>query len=145
MGKGHFFIPIPKEGNAKKKFQLLCSFHMLAMLYSKSFKARFQKYVNRELPDVQVGFQRGRGIRDKIANVCWIMDKARKFQKNTYFSFIDYAEAFVWIITNWKIPKEMGVPNHLTCLLRNLYVSQEATVRTRHGKMDWFKIGKGVW
>ena len=145
MGKGQFSFQFQRKAMPKKKFQLLCSFHMLAMLYSKSFKARFQKYVNRELPDVQVGFQRGRGISDKIANVCWIMDKARKFQKNTYFSFIDYDEAFVRIITNWKIPKEMGVPNHLTCLLRNLYVSQEARVRTRHGKMHWFKIGKGVW
>ena len=90
--------------------------------------------MNRELPDVQAGFRKGRGTRDQIANICWIMETAREFQKNIYFCFIDYAKAFdLWITTNWKILKEMGIPDHLTCLLRNLYASQEATVRTGQG------------
>ena len=101
--------------------------------------------MNRELPDVQAGFRKGRGTRDQIANIHWIMEKAREFQKNIYFCFIDYAKAFdLWITTNWKILKEMGIPDHLTCLLRNLYAGQEATVRTGHGTTDWFQIGKGI-
>uniref|UniRef100_A0A8C0A1W7 Reverse transcriptase domain-containing protein n=1 Tax=Bos mutus grunniens TaxID=30521 RepID=A0A8C0A1W7_BOSMU len=110
----------------------------------KILQARLQQYVNRELPDIQAGFRKGRGTRDQIANIRWIMEKAREFQKNIYFCFIDYAKAFVWITINWKILKEMGIPEHLTCLLRNLYAGQEATVRTGHGKTDWFQIGKGV-
>ena len=112
----------------------------------KILQARLQQYVNRELPDVQAGFRKGRGTRDQIANICWIMDKARKFQKNIYFCFIDYAKAFDSVDHNklWKILKEMGLPDHQTCLLRNLYVGQEATVRTGHGTTDWFQIGKGV-
>ena len=94
--------------------------------------------------DVQPGFRKGRGTRDQIANICWIIKKAREFQKNIYFCFNNYAKAFVWITTNWKILKEMGIPDHLTCLLRNLYAGQEATVRTGHGTTDWFQIGKGV-
>ena len=94
--------------------------------------------MNCELPDVQAGFRKGRGTRDQIANICWIMEKAREFQKNIYFYFIDYAKAFDWIIINWKILKEMGIPDHLTCLLRNLYAGQEATVRPGHGTTDWF-------
>ena len=99
-----------------------------------------------ELPDVQAGFRKGRGIRDQIADICWIVEKTREFQKNTYFCFIDYAKAFNCVDHNklWKILKEMGIPDHLTCLLRNLYAGQEATVRTGHGKTDWFQIGKGV-
>ena len=90
----------------------------------KILQARLQQYVNCELPDVQGGFRKGRGTRDQIANICWIIKKAREFQKNIYFCFIDYAKAFdVWIITNWRILKEMGIPDHLTCLLRNLYAS----------------------
>ena len=100
--------------------------------------------MNCELPDVQAGFRKGRGTRDQIANICWIIEKAREFQKNIYFCFIDYAKAFDWITTNWKILQEMGIPDHLTCLLRNLYAGQEATVRTRHGTIDWFQIGKGI-
>ena len=109
-------------------------------------QARLQQYVNRELPDVQAGFRKGRGTRDQIANIRWIMEKAREFQKNIYFSFIDYAKAFDCVDHNklWKILKEMGIPNHLTCLLRNLYAGQEAAVRTRHGTTDCFQIGKGV-
>ena len=105
-----------------------------------------EQYVNRELLDVQAGFRKGRGTRDQIANIRWIMEKAREFQKNNYFCFIDYAKAFNCVDHNklWKILKEMGIPDHLTCLLRNLYAGQEATVRTGHGSTDWFQIGKGV-
>ena len=95
-------------------------------------QARFQQYVNCELPDVQTGFRKGRGTRDQIANILWIMEKAREFQENIYFCFIDYAKAFVWITANWKILQEMGIPDHLTCLLRNLYAGQEVIIRTRH-------------
>ena len=102
--------------------------------------------MNRELPDVQAGFRKGRGTRDQIANIHWILEKAREFQKSIYFCFIDYAKAFDYVYHNklWKILKAMGIPDHLTHLLRNLYASQEATVRTGHGKTDWFQIGKGV-
>ena len=112
----------------------------------KILQARLQQYVNRQLPDVQAGFRKGRETRDQIANICWIMEKAREFQKNIYFCFIDYGKAFDCVDHNklWKILKEMGIPDHLTCLLRNLYTDQEATVRTGHEKTDWFQIGKGV-
>ena len=102
--------------------------------------------MNRELPDVQAGFRKGRGTRHQIANILWIMEKAREFQKNIYICFIDYAKAFDCVDHNklWKIVKEMAIPDHLTCLLRNLYAGQEATVRTGHGTTDWFQIGKGV-
>ena len=111
----------------------------------KILQARLQQYVNRELPDVQAGFRKGRGSRDQIANMCWIMEKAREFQKNIYFCFIDCAKAFDSVDHNklWKILKEMGISDHLTCLLRNLYARQ-ATVRTGHGTTDWFQIRKGV-
>ena len=97
--------------------------------------------MNHELPDVQAGFRKGRGLRDQIANICWIIEKAREFQKNIYFCFIDYAKAFDCVDHSklWKILKEMGIPDHLTCLLRNLYTGREATVRTERGTMDWFK------
>uniref|UniRef100_A0A4W2D7V1 RNA-directed DNA polymerase n=1 Tax=Bos indicus x Bos taurus TaxID=30522 RepID=A0A4W2D7V1_BOBOX len=112
----------------------------------KILQARLQQYVNRELPDVQAGFRKGRGTRDQIANIRWIMEKAREFQKNIHFCCIDYAKAFDCVDHNklWKILKEMGIPDHLTCLLRNLYTGQEATVRTGHGTTHWFRIGKGV-
>ena len=102
--------------------------------------------MNRELPDVQAGFRKGRGPRDQIANIRWIMEKAREFQKNIYFCFIAYVKAFDCVDPNklWKILKEMGIPDHLTCLLRNLYAGQEATVRTGHGTADWFQKGKAV-
>ena len=102
--------------------------------------------MNQELPDVQAGFRKGRGTRDQIANICWIIAKAREFQKYSYFCFIDYTKAFDCVDHNklWQILKEMGIPDHLTCLLRNLYAGQEATVRTGHGTTDWFQIGKGV-
>ena len=112
----------------------------------KSLQDRLQQYVNHELPDVQTGFRKGRETRDQIANICWIIQKAREFQKNIYFCFIDYTKAFDCMDQNrlWKILKEMGIPDHLICLLRNLYAGQEATVRTGHGTTDWFQIGKGV-
>ena len=113
----------------------------------KILQARLQQHVNRELPDVQAGFRKGRGTRDQIANICWIIKKAREFQKNIYFCFIDYAKAFDCVDHSrlWKILKEMEIPDHLTCLLRNLYAGQEATVRTGHGTTDCFQIGRGVF
>ena len=146
-GKG-VFILIPKKGNAKE-----CSNYCSTALISHTIKvmlkilqARLQQYMNHELSDVQTGFRKGRGTRDQIANIHWITEKAREFQKNTYFCFIDYAKAFDCVDRNklWKIFKEMGIPDHLTCLLRNLNAGQEATVRTGHGTIDWFQIGKGV-
>ena len=112
----------------------------------KSLEARLQQYVNYELPDVQAAFRKGRGTRNQIANICWIIENAREFQENIYFCFIDYAKAFDCVDHNklWKILKEMGIPYHLTCLLRTLYAGQEATVRTGHGTTDCFQIGKGV-
>ena len=109
-------------------------------------QARLQQYMNCELPDVQAGFRKGRGTRDQIANILQIMEKAREFQKNVYFCFIDYAKAFNCVDHNqlWKILKEMGIPDHLTYLWRNLYAGQETTVRTGHGTTEWFQIGKGV-
>ena len=100
--------------------------------------------MNREIPDVQAGFRKSRGTRDQTANIHWVMEKAREFQKNIYFCFIDYAKAFDCVDHNklWKILKEMGIPDHLTCLLRNIYADQEATVRTGYGTTDWFKIWK---
>ena len=142
------FILIPKEGNAKE-----CSnYHTIALISHASnimlkiLQARLPQYVNWEHPDTQAGFRKGRGTGDQIANICWVIEKAREFQKNIYFCFIDYAKAFDCVDHNklWKILKEMGIPDHLTCFLRNLYTGQEATVRTRHGTMDWFQIGKGV-
>ena len=141
------FIPVPKKGNAKE-----CSnYHTTALISHtgkvvlKILQASLQQYVNRELPDVQAGFRKGRGTRDQIvANIHWIMEKAREFQKNIYFCFIDYAKAFDCVDHNklWKILKDMGITAHLTCLLRNVYAGQEATVR--HGTTDWFQIRKGI-
>ena len=147
-GKISVYIPIPKKGNAKE-----CSKYCTTVLISHASKvvlkipqARLQQYVNQELPDVQAEFWRGRGTTDQIANLHWITEKTRKFQKNIYFCFIDYAKAFDYVDDNklWEILQEMGIAYHLTCLLRNLYVGQEATVRTRHETMDWFQIGKGI-
>ena len=147
-GKRSVFIPFPKKYNAKE-----CSnYHTIALISHASkvmlkiLQARLQQYVNRELPQVQVGFRKGKGTRDQIANIHWIIKKAREFQKNIYFCFIDYAKAFDCVDHNklWNILKEMGLPDHLTCLLRNLSAGQEATVRTGYGATDWFQIGKGV-
>ena len=128
--------------NAQTTAQLHSS-HTLVML--KILQASLQQYVNREILDVQAGFRKGSRTRDQIANICWIMENARQFQKNIYFCFIDYTKAFDHVDHNklWKILKEMGIPEHPTCLLRNLYAGQEATVRTGHGTTDWFQIGKG--
>ena len=132
---------MPKDAQTTAQ---LHSSHMLVML--KILQARLQQYVNHDLPGVQAGFRKGRGTRDQIANICWIIKKAREFQKNIYFCFIDYAKAFDCVDHKklWKILEEMGIPDHLTCLLRNLYAGQEATVRTGHGTADRFQIGKGV-
>ena len=112
----------------------------------KILQARLQQYMNHELPNVQTGFQKGGETRNQIANICWIIVKAREFQKNIYFCFIDCAKAFDCVDHNklWKILKDMGIPNHLTCLLRNLYTGQEKTVRTGHETTEWFQIRKGV-
>ena len=146
--KRSVFIPDLKKGNAKE-----CSNYCTIALIShaskvmlKILQARLQQYVNSEAPDVQSGFRKGRGTRDQIASICWIIEKAREFLKNIYFCFIDYAKAFDCVGHHklWKILKDMGMPDHLTCLLINLYAGQKATVRTGHGTTDWFQIGKGV-
>ena len=112
----------------------------------KILQARLQQYMNRKIPDVQAGFRKGRGNRDQTANIRWIIKKAREFQENIYFCFIDYAKAFDCVDHNklWKILQEMEIPDYLTCLLRNLYAGQEATVRTGHGTTEWFQIRKEV-
>ena len=132
------------EGNAKECSNY-CTIALTSKVMLKILQARLQQYVNHELPDVQAGFIKGRGTRDQIANIGWIIKKAREFQKNIYFCF-DYNKAFECVDHKklWKILKEMRIPDHLTCLLRNLYAGQEATVRTGHGTTDWFQIGKGV-
>ena len=144
-GKKSVFIPIPKKDNAKE-----CSNYRTIALISHASKvmlnilqARLQQYVNRELPDVQADFRKSRGTRDQIANIRWIMKKAREFQKNIYFCFIDYAKTFDCVDHHklWNILQEMGIPDHL---LRKLYAGQEAPVRTGHGITDWFQIRKGV-
>ena len=142
------FIPIPKKGNAKE-YSNYCTIALISHASNvmiKILQARLQQYVNHELPDVQAGFRKGRGTRDQAVNICWITEKAREFQKNIYFCFTDYAKAFDFVDHNklWKILQEMGIPDHLICLLRNLYAGQEATVRTGHGTTDCFQIGKGV-
>ena len=123
-----------------------CTHSHVSKVMLKILQARLQQYMNRELPDAQAGFRKGRGTRDQIANIHRVIDKAIKLQKNIYFCLIDDAEAFDCVDHNklWKILKEMGIPEHLTCLLINLYAGQEATVRTGHGITDWFQIGKGV-
>ena len=127
--------------NAQTIAQLHLS-HTLVKVILKIFQARLQQHMNPELPDVQAGFRKGRGTRDQIANNRWIIEKAREFQKNIYFCFIDYAETFYCVDHNklWTILKEMGIPDHLICLLRNLCAGQEATVRTGHGTTAWFQI-----
>ena len=109
-------------------------------------QARLQQYVNQEIPGVLARFRKGKGSRDQIANIRWVIEKAIEFQKNIHFCFVDYTKAFNCVDHNklWEILKEMGIPDHLTCLLRTLYAGPEATVRTGHGTMDWFQIGKGV-
>ena len=137
-----------KERQCQRMFKLPhnCTHLTRSKVKLKTLQGRLQQYVNRELPDVQAGFRKGRGTRDQIANISWVMEKGREFQKNIYFCFIDYAKAFDCVDYNklWKILKEMGIPDHLTCLLRNLYAGQEETVRTGHDTTDWFEIGKGI-
>ena len=148
-GKVSVFIPIPKKGNAKK-----CSnYHTIALISHTSkvmlkiLQARLQQYMNCEIPDVQAGFRKGRGTRDQIANIQWIIKKASKFQKSIYFCFIDYVKDFDCVDRKklWKILKEMGKLDLLTCLLRNLYAGQEAPVKSRRGTTDLFPIRKGVY
>ena len=143
--KRSVFIPMPKKDNAKE-----CSNYCTIALIShtskilKILQARLQQYMNCELTEVQTGFRKGRGTRDQISNIRWIIEKAREFQKNIYFCFIDYANTFDYVDHNklWKILQEMGIPDHLTCLFRNLYAGQEATVRTQHGTTDLFHSEK---
>ena len=144
--KRSVFIPIPRKGNAKE-----CSnYHTIALISHASkemlkiLQVSLQQYMNWELPDVQAGFEKDRGTRDQIANIHWIIEKAREFQKN--ICFIGYAKVFDCVDHNklWEILQEMGIPDHQTCLLRNLYAGQEVTVRTAHGTTNWFQIGKGV-
>ena len=142
------FIPIPKKGNAKESsnYRTIALISQASKVMLKILQARLQQYVYHKFPDAQAGFRKGRGTRDQIANTHWIIKKAREFQKNIYFCFIDYAKGFDCVDHNklWKILQEMGIPEHLTCFLRNLYTGQEATVRTGHGTTDWFQIGKRV-
>ena len=147
-GKGQFsFQPqrkaMPK--NVQTTYTVALIWHSSKVML-KILQASLQQYVNWELPDVRAGFRKGRGTRDQIANIRWIIEKARKFQKNIYFYFIDYAKTFDYVDHNklWKILQEMEIPDHLTCLLRNLYAGQEATFRTGHGTADWFQVEKGV-
>ena len=148
-GKGQFSFQSQRRANAKE-----CSDYCTIALISKASKVmlkilqvRLQQYMNQELSDVQAVFGKGRGTRDQIANICWIIKKAREFQENIYFCFIDYSKAFYSVDHNklWKILKEMAIPDYLTCFLRNMYVGQEATVITRHGTRDWFQIRKAVY
>ena len=144
--KRSVFIPISKKGNAKD-----CSnYHTTALISHtskvifKTLQARLQQYVNHEVPDVQTRFRKGRGTRDQNASTCWIIEKLKQFQKTICFT--DYTKVFDCVDHNklWKIIQEMGIPDHLTCLLRNLYAGQEATVRTGYGTADWFQIGKAM-
>ena len=142
------FIQIPKKGNAKEwsNYHTIVLISYAGKVMLEILQGRLQEYMNWELPDVQAGFRKCRGARGQIANIHWIIEKAREFQKNIYCCFIDYAKAFDSVDHNkmWTILKEMGIPGHLTCLLRNLYAGQEATVRTRNGTTDWLQIGKEV-
>ena len=144
-GKGQFSFQSQRKA-MPKNVQTTAQLKSSHMLVKKILQARLQQYVNRELPDVQAGFRKDRGTRDQIANICWIIEKARESQKNIYFCFIDNAQVFDYVDHNklWKILQEMRIPDHLTCLLRNLYAGQEATVRTRHGTTDCFQIAKRV-
>ena len=141
--KRSIFIPIPKKHNAKEcsNYHTTALISHISKVMFKILQARLPQYVNCELPDVQAGFRKGRGTRDQIANIYWIIEKAREFQRNIYFCLIDYAKAFDCVDHTklGNILQEMGIPDHLTCLLRNLYTAQEATVRTRNGTMDGSK------
>ena len=144
--KRSVFIPIPKKGNAKEfsNYRTIALISHYNKVRLKILQARLQQYMNCELPDVQAGFRKGRGTRDQISNICWIIKRSWELQKNIYFCFINYAKAFDCVdhIKLWKF-LQMGIPDHLICLLRNLCAGQEATVRTGHGTIDWFQIRKG--
>ena len=136
------FCPNPKKGQCQRMFKY-CVIALISHASKVMFKilqGRLQQYLNHVFPGVQTGFREGRGTRDQIADICWIIEKAREFQKNIYFCFIDYARAFDGVdhSKQWKILQGMGLPDHLTCLLRNLYAGQETTIRTKHGTTDWF-------
>ena len=136
----------PKEGQLPKNWHTIALISHASKEMLKILQARLQQCVNWELPDIQAGFRKGRGTRVQTGSIHWIIKKAREFQENIYFCFIDYIKAFDCVDHNelWRILQDMGIPDHLTCLLRNLYAAQEAAVRTSHGKTAWFKIGKGV-
>ena len=146
--KRSVFIPIPKKGNAKECSNYFTIAHIshASKVMLKILQSGLQQYVNCELPDIQAGFRKGRGTRDQIANIRWIIEKAREFQKKSTSALLTSAKAFDCMDHNklWKILQEMGIPDHLTCLLRNLHAGQEATVRTGHGTIGWLKTGKGV-
>ena len=146
--KKSVFIPIPKKGNAKEcsKYHTIALISHASKVMLKILQSRLQQYMNCERPDVQAGFRKGRGTRDQIANIHWIIEKAREFQKNILFCFIDYAKSFDCVDHNklWKTLQGMGIPDHLTCLVINLYADQGATVRTGRGTTDRFQTGKGV-
>ena len=145
--KRSVFIPIPKKGNEKcSNYCTMAPISHTSKVIFKILQTRLQQYINQGLPDVQAGFRKGRGTRDQVANICWTIEKARKFQKNMIFCFIYYIKAIDCVDLNklWKILKEMTIPDHLTCLQRNLCTGQEATVWTGHRTKDWFQIGKGV-
>ena len=146
--KRSVFIPIPKKGNAKEcsNYRAIALISHTSKVMLKILQDRLHQYVNHELPDVQAGFRKGRGTRDQVANIHWIIKKAKEFHKNINFCFIDYVKVFDCVSHNklWKILEEMGIPDHLTCLLRNLYAGQDEVVRTGQGTTDWFQIRKGV-
>ena len=144
-GKGQFSFQyqrraMPKNGQTTAQ---LHSFHFTKVIL-KILQARLQQYMSQELPNIQDGFRKIRGTRDQITNIRWIIKEVKEFQKNIYFCFIDYIKFCVDHIKLWKILKEMGIPDHLICLMRNMYAGQEAIVRTRHGRTDWFQSGKGA-
>ena len=144
----HHYLLIPKKDNAKEysNYSTIALISHASKVMLKILQARLRQYMNQELPDVQAVFRKGRETRDQIANICWIIEEAREFQKNIYFCFIEYTKAFDCVDHKklWKILQEMGIPDHLTCLLRNLYAGQEATVRTGHGTIECFQIEKVV-
>ena len=144
--KRSLLIPVPNKGNGKEcsNYRTIAFISQASKVMLKILQAWLQQYVNRELPDVQAGFRKVRGTRGQIANICWIIEKAREFRNYVYYCIIDYAKAFVCVDHNrlWKILEEMGIPDHLTCLLRNLHAGEEATVRTGHGTMTGSKLRK---
>ena len=146
-GKGQFsFHPTERQYQRIFKLPHSCTYFTRLQGNAQNSPSRLQQYMNWEIPDVQAGYRKGKGTRDEIANIHWIIEKAREFQKNIYFCIIDYAKAFDYVDHNklWKTLREMEMPDHLNCLLRSLYTGQEATVRIRNKTMDWFHIGKGV-